>query len=177
MAKYSPMTTAGELQKIVESQGQKTFLFLNQTSPSSPHVFCEGFNKKTPRSSKTNLQHIQLSDTTGTSNGTGFCCQIKQTKKSFLAATPTAGFSKNRDKKYNACPRLNIQHNIVDLFFCQRSWTSCLDTWHHGFYQIPTDKNLNLTASVRNLIMGQVWIFQQDNNPKQTSKSTQKMSH
>ncbi len=29
-------------------------------------------------------------------------------------------------------------------------------------------KNLNLTASVRNLIMGHVLIFQQDNNPKQT---------
>ncbi len=35
-------------------------------------------------------------------------------------------------------------------------------------------KNQNLTASVRNLIMGRVWIFNQDNNPKQTSKSTQK---
>ncbi len=35
-------------------------------------------------------------------------------------------------------------------------------------------KNLNLTISVRNLIMGHGWIFHQDNNPKQTSKSTQK---
>ncbi len=35
-------------------------------------------------------------------------------------------------------------------------------------------KNLNLTASVRNLIIGRGWIFHQDNNPKQTSKSTQK---
>ncbi len=31
-------------------------------------------------------------------------------------------------------------------------------------------KNQNLTASVRNLIMGRVWIFHQDSNPKQTSK-------
>ncbi len=31
-------------------------------------------------------------------------------------------------------------------------------------------KNLNLTASVRNIIKGHVLIFQQDNNPKQTSK-------
>ncbi len=30
-------------------------------------------------------------------------------------------------------------------------------------------KNLNLTASVRNLITDRVWIFYQDNNPKQTS--------
>ncbi len=35
-------------------------------------------------------------------------------------------------------------------------------------------KNQNLTASVRSLIMCHVWIFHQDNNPKQTSKSTQK---
>ncbi len=35
-------------------------------------------------------------------------------------------------------------------------------------------KNLYLTASVRNLIMDHVWIFHQDNDPKQTSKSTQK---
>ncbi len=38
-------------------------------------------------------------------------------------------------------------------------------------------KNQNLTASVRNLIIVNlinVLIFQQDNNPKQTSKSTEK---
>ncbi len=35
-------------------------------------------------------------------------------------------------------------------------------------------KNLNLTASVRNLIMGSGWIFHHDSNPKQTPKSTQK---
>ncbi len=31
---------------------------------------------------------------------------------------------------------------VVGLYFCWRSWTSCLDTWHHGFYQTPTDTNL-----------------------------------
>ncbi len=31
-------------------------------------------------------------------------------------------------------------------------------------------KNLNLTASVKNLIMGRGWIFHQDNDPKQTQK-------
>ncbi len=31
-------------------------------------------------------------------------------------------------------------------------------------------KNQNLTASVRNLIMGCAWIFHQDINPKQTQK-------
>ncbi len=31
-------------------------------------------------------------------------------------------------------------------------------------------KNQLVTASARNIIMGHVWIFHQDNNPKQTSK-------
>jgi len=36
-------------------------------------------------------------------------------------------------------------------------------------------KNQNLTASARNRIMGRGWIFHQDNNPKHTSKLTQKL--
>jgi len=41
-------------------------------------------------------------------------------------------------------------------------------------YQQIKKKNQNMTASARNLITGRGWIFHQDNNPKQTSKSTQK---
>ncbi len=72
--KESLRTTAGELQKIVESRGQKTL------NPTSTHVVWEGFKKNYPCSSKNKLQHIQLSDTTGTSNGTGFYGQMKQKK-------------------------------------------------------------------------------------------------
>ncbi len=97
MAKDSPRTTAGELQKIVESLGQKTL-----TAPTSPHVVWEGFNKNYPSSSKNKLQHIQLSDTTGTSNGTGFYGQMKL-KKFFLAANTQDGFGEHRDKKYPMC--------------------------------------------------------------------------
>ncbi len=43
-----------------------------QQAPTSPHVVREGFKKNCPHSSKNKLQQIQLSDTTGTSNGTGF---------------------------------------------------------------------------------------------------------
>ncbi len=75
MAKDSQRTTAVELQKIVESQGQKTENC--QTASTSPHVVWEGFKKNYPNSSKNNLQHIQLSDTTVTSNGTGFYGQMK----------------------------------------------------------------------------------------------------
>ncbi len=48
-----------------------------QTAPTSPHVVWEGFKKNSPSSSKNNLQQIQLSDMTGTSNGTGFYGQMK----------------------------------------------------------------------------------------------------
>ncbi len=95
MAKDSPRTTAGELQKIVESRGQKTFKNKNgQTPPTSPHVVWESFKKNSPSSSKNKLQHIQLSDMTGTSNGTGFYGQMKL-KNSFLAANTQDGGFKN----------------------------------------------------------------------------------
>ncbi len=60
----------------------------------------------------------------------------------------------------------------MGLYFFWRSWTSCLDTWHHGFYQIPTDKkNQQVTDSVINLIKGHVWIFQPYNNPNTNLKN------
>ncbi len=83
MTKDSPRITAGELQKIVESQGQKILKKNCQTVPTSPHVVWEGFKKNSPRSSKNKLQHIQLSDTTGASNGTGFYGQMKLKKIAF----------------------------------------------------------------------------------------------
>ncbi len=54
-----------------------------QTAPTSAHVVWEGVKKNDPHSSKNNLQHIQLSDTTGTSNGTGFYGQMKLKKNIF----------------------------------------------------------------------------------------------
>ncbi len=38
-------------------------------------------------------------------------------------------------------------------------------------------KNQQVTDSVRNLIMGHVWIFQPDNNPNTNLKNNTKMSH
>jgi len=54
----------------------------------------DGFKKNLNHSSKNKLQQIQLSDTTGTSNGTGLCGQMKQ-KKNMLD-----GFGAHKDKKY-----------------------------------------------------------------------------
>ncbi len=92
-------------------------------------------------------------------------------QNSFLAANTQDGFGAHRDEIYCCI------FNVVGLYFCWRSWTSCLDTWHHGFYQIPTDKNQQVTDSVRNLIMGHVWIFQPDNNPNTNLENNTKMGH
>ncbi len=68
-----------------------------------------------------------------------------------------------------------FHQKTISRIFCWRSWTSCLDTWHHWFYQIPTDKkSISDWLCYRNLIMGHVWIFQPDNNPKTNLKTTQK---
>ncbi len=134
----SARTTAGELQKIVESQK-----IVKQHLHHSPHVVWEGFKKNDPCSSKNKLQHIRLSNMTGTSNGTGFYGQMKL-KMRFLAANTQDGFGEHRDKKYPMCTikYTVVVFYVVGLIFCCRSWTSCLDTWHHGLYQIPTDKKI-----------------------------------
>ncbi len=100
-------------------------------------------------------------------------------KVSFLAANTQDEFGEHKDKKYPMCTNeiYYFIFNIVGLYFCWRSWTSCLDAWHHGFYQIPTDKKNQVTDSVRNLIMGHVWIFQPDNNPNTNLKNNTKMGH
>ncbi len=78
------------------------------------HVVWEGFKKNYPSSSKNKLQHIQLSDTTGTSNGTGFYGQMKL-KMIFLAANTQDGFGEHRDKKKSTpC----VQWNILLYFWC-----------------------------------------------------------
>jgi len=50
-------------------------------------LFGRFFKKNAPHSSKNKLQHIQWSDTTGSSNGTGFCGQMKLKKELFWQQT------------------------------------------------------------------------------------------
>ncbi len=122
MAKDSPRITAVELQNIVETRGQKTLEKNCQTVPTSPHVVWEGFKKNYPSTSKNKLQHIQLSDTTGTSNGTGFYGQMKL-KNELFSSKHSRWVWCNRDKKvphvYNEI--YCCIFNVVGLFFCWRS--------------------------------------------------------
>ncbi len=81
MAKDSSRIIAGELQKKVEFWGQKTLKKLSNSTYIT--TFClGGLQEKSQEnkmlSPKNNLQHIHLSDTTGTSNGTGFYGQMSK---------------------------------------------------------------------------------------------------
>ncbi len=93
-----------QLENCRKYSGSENLKENGQTAPTSPHVVWEGFKKNYPHSSKNifSLQHIELSDTTGTSNGTGFYGQMKQ-KKENLAANTQDGFGEHRDKKYPMC--------------------------------------------------------------------------
>ncbi len=84
-----------------------------QTAPTSPHVVWEGFKKNSPHSSKNNLQHIQLSDTTVTSNGTGFYGQIKQ-KNELFSSKHSRWVLVNTGIKSTPC----VQWNILLYFLC-----------------------------------------------------------
>ncbi len=66
--------------RIVEKglvSGSENLLKKIVNQPLHNHMLFGGFQENSPSSSKNNLQHIQLSDTTGTSNGTGFYGQMK----------------------------------------------------------------------------------------------------
>ncbi len=85
MAKDSPRITAGELQRLVESWGQKPKKKYIKHPLNHHMLFGRVSRKNCPHSSKNKLQQIQLSDTTGTSNGTGFYCQMKLKNELFIS--------------------------------------------------------------------------------------------
>ncbi len=121
----------------------ETLKNIYQTAPTSPHVVWEGFKINNPSSFKNKLQHMQLSDTTGTSNRIGFYSQMKQKKEHF----GTLNGLVNTGIQSTSCVQWNmlLYFWCCGLYFCWRSWTSCLDTWHHGFFQIPIDKKKSIT--------------------------------
>ncbi len=140
---------------------------LNAALPTSPHVVWEGFKENSPQSSKNKLQQIQLSDTTGTSNGTVFYGQMKL-KKLLFGTNPPDEFSANRDKRY---PMSTVKYTAGSLMLwaCFSARGPELLVQMHGIMDSIKHQqiqNQNLTASVRNLITGHVCIFHQDNNPQ-----------
>jgi len=58
--------------------------------------------------------------------------QMKPKKKCLQRAGSVSGI-----KKYLMC---KMKYSAVSLMPLMRSWTSCSDTCHHEFNQIPADK-------------------------------------
>ncbi len=97
---------------------------------------------------------------TGTSNGTGFFGQITQ-KNSFFSANTQDRFGEHMDKKYPMC---TMKYTAIILMLWTYISAGGLDMlFRHIASWIlsnTTDKKINKLLTVRNLIMGHVWIFQ-----------------
>jgi len=92
-------------------------------------------------------------------NSSVFCVQIKLKKRAFWQQTHQMGLVWMGIKS-TPCVQSNI-FNVVGLFFCRRSWTSCSDTGIMDsikYQQINQNQNQNLTSSARNLIMSHGWF-------------------
>ncbi len=150
VAKDSSRTTARELQKKVGFQGQK---ILKQLSNSTYITTCclRGQTNKNSRKKiqeKNAFTKKQSSAYSVVRHDWNFkwdwLLWSDVTKMFFFFAANTQnGFGKHRDKKYPMCTPCEIYcciFYVVGLYFSWRSWKSLLDTWHHWFYQIPTDK-------------------------------------
>ncbi len=104
MAKDSPRTTAGELQKIVKSQGQKTLKNLSN----STHMLFGRVSRKNllaPAKKKTPAYSVIRHDWNFKWDWLLWSDETKKmkTKKYFLAAKTQDGFGEDRDKKYPTC--------------------------------------------------------------------------
>ncbi len=130
VAKDSPSTTAGELEKIVESQGQKTLKKLHHLHHHM--LFGRVSWKIILAHPKTNYSIFSYQ--TRLELLMGLASMVRWNKKSgyILAANTQDGFGEHRDKKYPMCTMYAIfccNFYAVGLYFCWRSWTSYLYTW------------------------------------------------
>ncbi len=171
MAKDSPRITAGELQRLVESWGQKPKK-KNQTSPISPHVVREGFKKNCPHLIQKQTPANSVVRHDWNFKWDWLLLSDETEKIAFWQQPHQMSLVQTEIKKY---PMSTVKYTAGSLIlwacFSARGPEHLVEM--HGIMdsiKYQQIKNLNLTASVRNLILGRVWIFHQDNNPKQTSK-------
>uniref|UniRef100_A0A3B4U8C2 Tc1-like transposase DDE domain-containing protein n=1 Tax=Seriola dumerili TaxID=41447 RepID=A0A3B4U8C2_SERDU len=64
-------------------------------------------------------------------------------------------------------------HHAVGLFCSLRHREPCSGAWHHEKRKLCRHFEDNMQKSARSLSLGRRWVFQQDNDPKHTSKLVQ----
>ena len=63
-----------------------------------------------------------------------------------------------------------VQHHVVGVLCCRRDWCTSPNRWHHEDRKYVDILKQHLKTSVRKLKLGHKWVFQMDNDPKNTSK-------
>ncbi len=137
VSKDSPRTTAGELQKILESRCQKTLKKIVKQHLHHHMLFGRVSRKIILTHPKTDSSIFSYQ--TRLELQMGLASMVRWNKKKrFLAANTQDGFGEHRDKKYPmSAMKYHAVFYVVGLYFCWRSWTSCLDT----FYIILSNTN------------------------------------
>ncbi len=92
--------------------------------------------------------------------------------KFFESPNYTLGLSKTLHFEYS----LNLKWNIL-LYFLLEVLDILFRHMASWILSNTTDKNQKVTDSVRNLIMGHVWVFQLYTNPNTNLKNNTKISH
>ncbi len=172
MAKDSPRITTGELQRLVESWGQKPKKIYTSDSTYITTCCSGGFQEKF-----SSLIQKQTPANSVIRHDWNFkwhwlLWSHETEKRAFWQQPHQMSLVQTGIKKY---PMTTVKYTAGSLMLwaCfSASGPEHLVQMHGIMDSIKYQqiKNQNLTASVRNLIMGHVLIFHQDNNPKQTSK-------
>ncbi len=127
VAKDSPRTTAGELQRLFESRVRNLKQIFISNIPYITTCCSGGFQGKFTHFTHPKTNSSIFSCQTQLELQMGFYGQMKLKNELF-------------GSKYPMYPIYCWIFNVVGLFFCWKSWTSWSNTWHNGFYQIPTNK-------------------------------------
>jgi hypothetical protein len=63
------------------------------------------------------------------------------------------------------------QHHVVGVLCCRRDWCTSQNRWHHEGGKLCG----YIEATSQDIKLGCKWVFQMDNDPKQTSKVVAKL--
>ncbi len=171
--KDSPRIT-WELQKIVESQSQKTLKIYNKIKQHLHHMLFGWVSRKKKLRKENAFIQTQSSAYSVVRHDWNFKWDWllwSDVKKKLLFSKHSRWFVEHRDKKYPMC---TMKYTAV--FFMFWAYISAGGPGHlvqtHGI--MDSIKYQQIQKSVRNLIVGHVWYSQPGNNPKTNLRNNSK---
>src|SRR4029434_9675996 len=180
MAKESPRITAGELQRLFESWGQKVSKTTIRCHLHHHKLFWRVGRKKPLLSINNKLNPLQCAKCKSDFRWDRVIWSDVTKIKLFGNKHQRWVWRRQKDSHTEKHLIPNVKYGGGSLML--RGCFSSKGPRHlvriHGIIdsiKYQQILNENLTALSRKLKMGRVWTFQQDNDPKHTSKSTQKL--